>query len=60
MTDDSGIGNPHAEPNIPGYDVERLNQLLVRMIASEIAGRRIAARPADILRSVGSAAKGGR
>jgi hypothetical protein len=54
LTDDSGIGDAHAEPTIPGYHVQRLNQLLVRMIASEIAGRRLEPESADILRTVGS------
>jgi len=38
LTDDSGVGNPHAEPNVPGYNVDRLDRLMIRMIASELAG----------------------
>lgn len=53
LTDDSGVGNSHAEPRIPYYQVERLSQLLVRVIAGELSGRRIDANPADILRTVG-------
>ncbi len=55
LTDDSGIGDPHAEPRIPFYQVEHLNYLMARMIAGELAGQRIAADPADILRTVGEA-----
>ena len=38
LTDDSGIGNPHAEPHVPGYNVDRLDNLMVRLIAQELAG----------------------
>jgi Mg-chelatase subunit ChlD len=43
LTDHSGVGNPHAEPHVPDYQVERLDRLMIRMIASELAGRRLAA-----------------
>lgn len=32
LTDDSGIGNPHIEPTTDEYEVELLNDLLVRLI----------------------------
>jgi hypothetical protein len=32
LTDDSGIGNPHLEPTVGEYEVELLNDLLVRLI----------------------------
>ena len=32
LTDDSGIGNSHLEPTIGSYTVERLNDMLVRII----------------------------
>ena len=32
LTDHSGVGNPHLEPTIGPYDVEKLNSLLVRLI----------------------------
>lgn len=38
LTDDSGFGLPHAEPDVDAYDVETLSQLMSRMIASELAG----------------------
>lgn len=34
VTDDSGIGNPHLAPIVDGYEVEKLNDLLVRLISS--------------------------
>jgi Mg-chelatase subunit ChlD len=39
LTDDSGIGNPHAAPHVPGYNVDRLDNLMVRLIAQELAGK---------------------
>lgn len=53
LTDDSGVGNSHAEPKIPYYQVERLEKLMVRMIAGELAGQRIDANPAEVIRTVG-------
>ncbi len=43
LTDHSGVGNPHAKPHVPDYQVERLDRLMIRMIASELSGRRLAA-----------------
>jgi hypothetical protein len=43
LTDHSGVGNPHAPPHVPEYQVERLDRLMLRMIASELAGRKLAA-----------------
>ncbi len=37
LTDDSGIGSAHNEANVPGYNVEYLNDLLVRLIAEATA-----------------------
>jgi hypothetical protein len=54
LTDDSGVGNSHAEPKIPHYRVERLENLMVRMIAAELSGQRIEPSPKDVLRSVGA------
>jgi hypothetical protein len=59
LTDDSGIGEAHAEPTVPGYHVERLNKLLVRLIAGEVAGRPIEPQADDILRTVGNPQKAG-
>ena len=38
LTDHSGVGNPHARPNVPDYEVERLDQLMIRMIAWKLSG----------------------
>jgi hypothetical protein len=43
LTDHSGVGHPHTPPQVPDYQVERLDRLMLRMIASELAGRRLAA-----------------
>jgi hypothetical protein len=53
LTDDSGKGDTHGEPHIPYYHVEKLNALMIRMIASELSGHRIDPKPGDILRTVG-------
>jgi Mg-chelatase subunit ChlD len=37
LTDDSGVGNSHDEPDISGYTVEKLNDLMVREIRSYVA-----------------------
>jgi len=58
LTDDAGVGNPHAEPHIPCYHVERLNDLMVREIASELSGQRIYPDPQDVLRTVGNPVDG--
>jgi hypothetical protein len=53
LTDDSGIGGKHDEPHIPYYKVQRLDHLMIRMIASELAGRRIEPERQQVLRVVG-------
>jgi hypothetical protein len=53
LTDDSGVGDKHDEPHLNNYHVEKLNKLMIRMIASELAGKRIAPERGDILRTVG-------
>jgi hypothetical protein len=58
LTDDSGVGNAHAEPNIPFYHVERLDHLMTRMIAGELSGKRIAPDPERIIRTVGNPVAG--
>jgi hypothetical protein len=32
VTDDSGVGNSHLEPSVGEYEVEFLNDLMVRLI----------------------------
>ncbi|MSU79460.1 MAG: VWA domain-containing protein [Gemmataceae bacterium] len=53
LTDDSGVGSAHAEPSIPYYQVERLERLMIRMVASELSGRVVPAEAGDIIRTVG-------
>jgi hypothetical protein len=53
LTDDSGVGEAHGEPHIPFYHVERQGKLMVRMVASELSGRRLEPAPEDIIRTVG-------
>jgi len=53
LTDDSGVGDAHAEPHIPCYTVEQLAPLMVRAIRSELAGRRVEAEPQFSIRTVG-------
>lgn len=57
LTDDSGVGEAHGEPHIPFYHVERQGALMVRMIASELLGRRLAPAAEDIIRTVGNPPK---
>lgn len=52
LTDDSGVGNAHAEPHFPTYHVEKLKGLMIRMIASEISGQTLAPAPEDIIRTI--------
>ena len=47
LTDHSGVGNAHATPDVPEFAVERLDRLMVRMIASELAGKRLV--PEEVL-----------
>jgi hypothetical protein len=54
LTDDSGVGEAHGEPHIPSYRVERQGPLMVRMVASELSGRRLEPAPEEIIRTVGS------
>ncbi len=53
LTDDSGVGNTHAEPKVPCYTVTRLDQLLIRVIASELSGQRVEPNADQIIRSMG-------
>lgn len=53
LTNDSGIGNDHAEPHIPCYSVTRLDSAIVRMIQVELSGRTLAPEANEIVRQVG-------
>lgn len=54
LTDDSGIGNPHAEPTIECYVVTHLDGLVTRVLNSLISGNRVEPQPEDIIRRVGN------
>lgn len=53
LTDDSGVGNGHAEPTISCYNVTKLSGLMVRVLRSELSGKRIEAKGGDVIRRVG-------
>ncbi|MGV1683065.1 VWA domain-containing protein [Sphingopyxis sp. NJF-3] len=53
LTDDSGVGNPHAPPAIDCYLVTRLDALVRRVIDSQISGRRIEPEDQEVIRRVG-------
>lgn len=53
LTNDSGIGGDHAEPHIPCYQVTRFDGALVRMVESELSGKRVAPADAEVVRTVG-------
>ena len=53
LTNDSGIGNSHAEPHIPCYNVSRLDHAIVRMIQVEMSGKFASSEANQIVRSVG-------
>ena len=38
LTDDSGVGNQHAEPSIPCYFVTKLDDAILRMVDVELTG----------------------
>lgn len=54
LTDDSGIGNAHADPTAVCYFVTTLADAVTRMVSIEVSGAYVAPDPADILRSVGA------
>jgi hypothetical protein len=53
LTNDSGVGDSHKEPEIPCYFVTKLRQALVRAISMEISGTYIGPDPADVIRTSG-------
>ena len=58
LTDDSGVGNPHAEPHIPCYHVERLDTIMIRAIESELLGVPLYPDPESVIRTVGNPVSG--
>jgi hypothetical protein len=53
LTDDSGIGNAHAEPSVDCYHVTKLDSLIARILDAQISGRRIEPAQSEIVRTVG-------
>ncbi len=58
LTDDSGVGYGHAEPTISCYQVSKLNDLMVRVLKSELSGKRVEAKSSGVIRQVGSYRRG--
>ena len=49
LTDDSGIGGGHIEPTVGDYTVEKLNDMMVRIVSGYLSdGERIAPEPAPV------------
>ena len=53
LTDDSGIGNPHAPPMLDCYLVTKLGSSIRRVLDSQISGRPIEPARDEIIRMVG-------
>lgn len=58
LTDDSGVGNTHTTPKVPCYITTRLDNLLTRVMSSELSGTRVEATPEQIIRTVGQQSAG--
>ena len=54
LTDDSGIGNAHAEPTVDCYVVTHLDGLVTRVLDGLITGERQEPDTSDIIRRVGN------
>ncbi len=54
LTDDSGIGNPHAEPTVDCYVVTRLDGLVLRVLKSLVTGVRVEPDGDNVIRAVGN------
>jgi len=54
LTDDSGVGLAHGEPDISCYRVTRLTNLMTRILQSELSGKRLEASPNQVIRTVGN------
>ena len=58
LTDDSGVGLPHDEPDVPCYVVTRLDGLIERVVASLLVGQRVEPQPEAIIRRTGDYDRG--
>jgi hypothetical protein len=53
LTDDSGIGGTHKEPDVLCYHVQKLDQLIFYKVKEQLMGERIDPSPEEIVRTVG-------
>ena len=53
LTDDSGIGNTHAEPTVDCYVVTRLDTLISRVLIDLYSGNRVEPEGDEVIRLVG-------
>lgn len=53
LTDDSGIGNAHAEPTVDCYVVTRLDHLVLRVLEDLVTGTRIEPDKDEVIRQTG-------
>ncbi len=58
LSNDSGVGNSHKEPKIRCYQVTKLDNLIQRVIESEISGQKLEASQRDVIRRVGNYDRG--
>lgn len=58
LTDDSGLGNRHAEPHVPCYFVTQLDRAILRMIDIEMTGRYREPEATEIVRTGGNPRNG--
>jgi hypothetical protein len=58
LTDDSGIGNAHAEPTVDCYVVTRLDSLVSRVLTSLVRGERVEPEGEEVIRTVGNYREG--
>lgn len=54
LTDDSGVGNPHAPPAIDCYKVTSLADAVRRTLDAQLSGRRIEPTDSEVIRTVGT------
>lgn len=54
LTDDSGIGNPHAEPTVDCYVVTRLDGLVTRVLSGLVSGERVEPEGDEVIRTLGN------
>ncbi len=58
LTDDSGVGDPHAVPLIPCYFVTKLNAAILRMVDIELSGQYREPTAAEVIREGGDPQSG--